>query len=83
MKAAVIGVGHLGKHHARLLASMPGITLAGVVDINTQRAAAVAREYHTTACATAGEISGLDIAVIATPTESHAELAIPLVRSGV
>ena len=29
MKAAVIGVGHLGKRHARILASLPGISLAG------------------------------------------------------
>ena len=33
MKVAVIGVGHLGKHHARLYAEMPGTELVGVVDI--------------------------------------------------
>ena len=32
MRAVVIGVGHLGKHHARILASLPGVSLAGVVD---------------------------------------------------
>lgn len=83
MKAAVIGVGHLGKHHARILASLPGITLAGVVDTNTARAAEIAREYGTTAFADAREISGLELAVIAAPTESHAALAMPLVEAGV
>ena len=83
MKAAVIGVGHLGKHHARILASLPGISLAGVVDINRDRAAEIAREYRTAAFADAADISGLEIAVIAAPTESHAAIAQPLVEAGV
>ena len=83
MKAAVIGVGHLGKHHARILASIPGVSLAGVVDINRDRAAEVAKEYGTTAFTDPREISGLTLAVIATPTESHASIAAPLVDAGV
>ena len=47
MRAAVIGVGHLGRHHARILASLPGITLAGVVDTNRERAGQVAAEHGT------------------------------------
>lgn len=83
MKAAVIGVGHLGKHHARILASLPGVSLAGVVDINKDRAAEIAREYNTTAFADPREIAGLELAVIATPTESHAAIAAPLIDAGV
>jgi len=83
VKAAVIGVGHLGKHHARILASLPGISLAGVVDINPDRASAIAREYGTTAFADASQIEGLQLAVIAAPTERHADLARPLVEAGV
>ena len=83
MKAAVIGVGHLGKHHARILASIPGVSLAGVVDINRERAAEIAREYGTTAFADPREIAGLNLAVIATPTESHAAIAAPLIDAGV
>jgi len=83
MKAAVIGVGHLGQHHARILASLPGVSLAGVVDINSERASTIAGEFGTAAFGDAREISGLDLAVIATPTESHAAIAMPLVESGV
>jgi predicted dehydrogenase len=83
MKAAVIGVGHLGKHHARILSSMPGVTLAGVVDRNANRAAEIAAEYGTSAFADPREIAGLDLAVIATPTESHAAIATPLIDAGV
>jgi len=83
MRAAVIGVGHLGRHHARILASLPGVSLAGVVDINTDRAAKVAGEYGTTAFGHPRDIGGLDLVVIATPTESHSAIAQPLIEAGV
>ena len=83
MKAAVIGVGHLGRHHARILASLPGVSLAGVVDINTDRAAKIANEYGTTAFGDPRDIGGLDLVVIATPTESHSAIAQPLIEAGV
>lgn len=83
MKVAVIGVGHLGKHHARILASLPGISLAGVVDIDAARAAEIAGEYGTSAFGSAQDIHGLELAVIAAPTESHAEIALPLIERGV
>jgi predicted dehydrogenase len=84
MRAAVVGVGHLGKHHARILASLPGITLAGVVDTNKDRASQIAAEHGTTGFADVREIEGkLDLAVIAVPTESHAAIALPLVEAGV
>ena len=83
MKAVVIGVGHLGKHHARILSSLPGVALAGVVDINRDRAAQVASQYNTQAFATVDEIGKLDLAVIAVPTISHAAIALPLIESGV
>jgi len=84
MRAAVIGVGHLGKHHARILASLPGVTLAGVVDTNAERAAQIAAEHGSTAYADVSQIDGtLDLAVIAVPTEHHAAIALPLIASGV
>lgn len=84
MRAAVIGVGHLGKHHARILASLPGVSLAGVVDINRDRAAHVASQLGTAACATVGELrERLDLAVVAVPTASHLSIALPLLEAGV
>jgi len=83
MKAAVIGVGHLGKHHARILASLPGVSLAGVIDINRDRAAQIASQYNTHAFHSVGEMGHLDLAVIAVPTVSHASIALPLIESGV
>ena len=84
MRAVVIGVGHLGKHHARILASLPGITLAGVVDTNKDRASQIAAEHGTEGFADVREIDGrLDLAVVAVPTENHAAIALPLVEAGV
>ena len=42
LRLAVIGVGHLGKHHARILAALPGATLTTVVDTNQPRAREIA-----------------------------------------
>ena len=84
MNAAVIGVGHLGQHHARILGSLPGLTLVGVVDTNRERAADVARTQGTNAFGHVSEITEkLDLAVVAVPTESHAKIALPLIASGV
>lgn len=84
MKAVVIGVGHLGRHHARILAALPGVSLAGVVDTNRERAVQIANEHSTAAFDDAGEIrETIDVAVVAVPTASHAKIALPLIESGV
>lgn len=84
MRAAVIGVGHLGRHHARILSSLPGVTLVGVVDTNAERAATIAADHGTRAHAHWQEVAGkVDIAVVAVPTEAHAAVAVPLIESGV
>jgi predicted dehydrogenase len=83
VRAAVIGVGHLGQHHARILKTLPGVSLAGVVDIDPERAAKIAGEHGTTAFRTVDDIGPIDLVVIATPTESHAAIALPLIRAGV
>ena len=46
---AVIGVGHLGQHHARILAAMPEVDLVAVVDTKPERAAEIAAKYATAA----------------------------------
>ena len=49
LRIAVIGVGYLGQHHARLLASMEGVELVGIVDTKPGRAEQVAATYGTRA----------------------------------
>jgi predicted dehydrogenase len=84
IRAAVIGVGHLGRHHARLLSTLPGVTLSGIVDQNPERAKDIAAAHATSVIPDAGSLIGqVDAVVVATPTASHAQVAGPLLRAGV
>ena len=83
-RVAVIGVGHLGKHHARILASLPGVELVAVVDTNRARAEEIAAANGTRALFDARELLGqVDAVTIAVPTERHREVALPFLKSGV
>ena len=84
MRVAVIGVGHLGRHHARILASLSGVTLVGVADTDADRAAQVAAEYGTAVFADARDLAGrVDAVVVSVPTSSHAAVALPLLEAGI
>ena len=83
LRLAVIGVGHLGQHHARILEAMPGVTLVGVADIKGDRARDVASRHATTAFTDAAELLGrVDGVCIATPTIAHVDVALPFIASG-
>ena len=47
LRIAVVGVGHLGKHHARILSTLPDVMLTAVVDVNRERAREVAAASST------------------------------------
>jgi predicted dehydrogenase len=84
VRIAVIGVGALGKHHARILAELPGVELAGVVDINEARAREVASKAGTLWATNADELPwAVDAVTVAVPTESHLKIAMPFLRRGV
>ncbi len=84
LKAAVLGVGHLGRHHARILASMEGIELLAVVDPDQEQGEAVAEKEGVAWYADSqGLESELDFAVVAVPTSLHQTCAAPLLRAGV
>jgi len=84
LRVAVIGVGHLGKHHARILSSMPGVELAGVVDTNMKRATEVGAEYGARPMLDVRELDGkVDAVTIAVPTEIHREIAVPFLAKGI
>ena len=84
MRAAVIGVGHLGRHHARLLATMEEASLVAVVDTVRERAveaasatgARVSTDYRDV-------LDGVDAVVVAVPTDIHREVAIPFLQRGI
>jgi predicted dehydrogenase len=84
LRLAVIGVGHLGKEHARILAGLPEVELVGVADANGEQAQAVARRLSCTAY---GHYQPLlpqvDAAVIAVPTVYHHAIAMDFLRCGI
>jgi predicted dehydrogenase len=81
---AVIGVGHLGKEHARILAGIPEVELVGVVDINPELAQSAARRCNCRAYLNYRPLLSLvDAAVIAVPTGHHHAVARDFLVSGI
>jgi predicted dehydrogenase len=85
IRVAVIGVGHLGQHHARLLASMDGVELVGICDTNRSRADEIAAKFGGGAVFdNASElVSRIDAVTVAVPTVSHLDVALPFLNAGV
>jgi predicted dehydrogenase len=83
LRMAVVGVGHLGKEHARILAGLPDVELVGVADVNVDQAHAVARRHGTQAFADYWPLVNLvDAACIVVPTTHHHEVASAFLRRG-
>jgi len=84
LRVGVIGVGHLGRHHARILSSLPGARLVAVVDTIGGRAAEIATVNRTKASTDYRDLLGeVDAVTIAVPTELHREIALPFLEAGV
>jgi predicted dehydrogenase len=83
LRIAVIGVGYLGRHHARILSDLPGVELVAVVDTNRARAEEIAEARKTRPLVDYREVVGqVDAVTIAVPTERHLEIAAPLLKAG-
>ncbi len=84
LRVAVIGVGHLGKIHAKIYAENPKAELVAVVDSDTERAAELAGQLGCSSFGSAAELPGdLDCVSVVVPTCFHAEVAVPLLEAGV
>ena len=76
IKAGVIGVGHLGQHHAKHYHLRNDVTLTGVYDTDFNRAKEIARQYNTKFFDTPQDLMEIcDGISIVTPTESHYSIA--------
>lgn len=84
MKVAVVGCGHLGTIHARLLAGREDVELVAVVDAVRESAERVAGLHGCAACTDPGDLAGrVDAAVVAAPTGLHASVSLPLLEAGI
>ncbi|MEO6707985.1 MAG: Gfo/Idh/MocA family oxidoreductase [Planctomycetota bacterium] len=83
LRVAVIGVGHLGRFHAKIYDENPRAELVGVVDASMERAKAIAAEAHTQAFSRVEDLpDDIDCVSIAVPTVNHAEVAVPQLLRG-
>jgi len=80
--AAVVGTGHLGRHHVRILSTMPGVRFLGAHDSDRSRLEAIAAEHGVSALGDLSAVKEADAVVVATPTVSHREVAGALLESG-
>ncbi len=84
LRVGVVGVGYLGKFHARIYSHMPDVELVGVVDIDADTASAIAKQFDCAAYSDARQLLGkVDAVSIVVPTVSHLAVAEPFLKDGV
>lgn len=80
----VVGVGSLGRHHARVVRDLQGVTCAGIFDADDERARVVAEELGVRVRSSVAALLGAsDAVVVAVPTSSHEVIALDAMRAGV
>jgi len=84
LRVGVVGIGHLGRHHVRILASLPGASLTAAADLVGERARTAVEATGATVVERAEDMLGLvDAVVVAVPTAAHLEVARPFLERGV
>ncbi len=85
IRTGVIGVGHVGYHHARNYAALENVTLAGVVDTDEARAAKACQDFGVPQFNTVAELAeaGVDAVSVAVPTTAHHAITLELLDAGV
>ncbi len=82
-RIAVIGAGHLGRIHARLLGQVEGAQLVAIADPVPEARALAADQFEVPIVASHRQLlDKIDAAVIASPTGYHAEIATELLQAG-
>src|SRR5690348_14690696 len=82
LRVGVVGVGHIGKNHARLYAELDTAEFTAIYDTNAATASEIAAQYGVRAASSLGEFAQLiDAASVATPTSSHFEVARSLLQN--
>ncbi len=87
LPVAVVGVGRMGRHHARTFSKLGLSRLVAVVDFDEERAETVADDYGCRAFTSVHQmldaVPELKAATVAVPTQFHAESAYPLLERGI
>ncbi len=86
LKVAVIGVGAMGRHHARVYSELPNATLVGVADADETSVAEMVRRYQCQGYADHRSLMDAqrpDAVSIAVPTVDHLGVAMDVIERGV
>ena len=83
LSAGVIGVGSMGRHHARVYHELPDVILSGVTDVDYESAKTVAETYRTRSKSVSGLLRDVDLVSIAVPTQYHYQAAMEAIEAGV
>jgi predicted dehydrogenase len=82
-RIGVVGVGALGFHHARILAGLEGVCMAGVYDVRAERAREVGDQLQVTVHdGVESLLEASDALVVAVPTSEHESVAVAALRRG-
>ncbi|MBM7231140.1 Gfo/Idh/MocA family oxidoreductase [Dietzia cinnamea] len=82
LRAGLIGLGMMGRHHARVLGSLEGVELVAVADPGGDRFGA-AKGRHLVSSVTELIDQGIDYCMVAVPTGLHEEVALELAEAGI
>src|SRR5438034_6038746 len=83
LRVGVVGVGHIGSNHARLYAEIPSADFSAVYDLDLARGHTIGRKFDAVTAKSLDEfIEMIDAASVATPTNTHYEVAWPLLQRG-
>ncbi len=80
--AAVVGIGHLGRHHLRILANMEGVRCLGAFDTDRERLAEITSEHGVAALPDLEAAAEAEAVVVATPTVTHREVGGVMLEAG-
>jgi predicted dehydrogenase len=83
LRVGVVGVGHIGINHARLYSELPHAEFSAILETDAAKAEQLAAQYGVAAASSLEDFAErVDAASIATPTNSHFDIACPLLERG-
>ncbi len=83
LRVGVVGVGHIGREHARIYSLLEDVQLVAVYDIDPAVSRSIAQQYDIRSCASLQDlVEQVDAVSVATPTSTHFEVAKPFLTAG-
>jgi predicted dehydrogenase len=83
IRVGVVGVGSIGKNHARICSGLKGAKFAAIYDTNGDVARSIGRQYRVPVASSLEEfIPLIDAATVAAPTNTHYEIGRRLLEAG-